>query len=135
MGPDGTAMAHGCGRGRFTMPPGGTDHDNPDGLDPPIRPGQRRPADPATWTGQAEDMFLSLKVSLAPIARDRCDHKSAEAARLPSRKLRHLVQARNPRCTAPGCSRPAAKCEADHTLAWEDGGITCQCNLEPPCKT
>jgi hypothetical protein len=134
LGPDGTAVAHGCGRGRFTMPSGGTDHDNPDRPDPPASLGQRRTADPATWTRQAEDMFRRLKVSLALIARDHCDHRNAEAARLPSRKLRHLVQARNPRCTAPGCGRAAAKCEADHTIAWEDGGITCEYNIEPLCK-
>jgi Domain of unknown function (DUF222) len=131
LGPDGTAMAHGCGRGPFTVPSDSANQDNQDGPDPP---GERRPADPATWTRQAEDMFRRLKVSIAPIARDHCDHRSAEPARLPSRKLRHLIQARNPRCTAPGCGRPAAKCEADHTLAWEDGGITCECNLSPLCK-
>ena len=38
------------------------------------------------------------------------------------------------RCTAPGCGRPAARCDLDHTLAWDKGGITCECGLAPRCK-
>jgi hypothetical protein len=79
-------------------------------------------------------MIRRLKVSVAPITRDQCDHRNSETARLPGRKLRHLVQARNRACTAPGCSSPALGCEQDHTLAWDDGGITCECNLGPLCR-
>ncbi|HXL94150.1 MAG TPA: HNH endonuclease signature motif containing protein, partial [Streptosporangiaceae bacterium] len=45
-----------------------------------------------------------------------------------------LVMARNARCVAPGCGSPATACDQDHTREWEDGGITCGCNLAPLCR-
>jgi hypothetical protein len=59
----------------------------------------------------------------------------AEAGYRPSRALQHLIRARNRRCTAPGCDRPAARCDLDRTLAWDQGGITCECDLAPSCMT
>jgi Domain of unknown function (DUF222) len=134
LGPDGTAVAHGCGRGRLTLPPAGTEPGKPDSPDPPGLPGHREPAGPATQPSLAQDMIRRLRITLAPVTRDPCDHHAAEPGRLPSRRLRHLIRARNPRCTAPGCGRPAIRCEQDHTIAWEDDGITCECNLGPLCK-
>ena len=52
----------------------------------------------------------------------------------PSRALQHLIKVRNARCTAPGCGRPAARCDLDHTTAWDHGGITCECDLAPLCR-
>jgi len=131
LGPDGTAVAHGCGRGRLTLPIAGANQDEPDSPDPPGRPGRRKPAGQVT---SAQDLIRRLKITLAPITRGECDHRSQEPGRLPSRRLRHLIRARNPVCTAPGCGRSAIGCEQDHTVAWEDGGITCECNLGPACK-
>ena len=71
---------------------------------------------------------------LIPVARGPCDHAHAEIGYHPSRKLQHLIRARNDRCTAPGCGRPAARCDLDHTLAWDQGGITCECDLAPLCR-
>jgi hypothetical protein len=71
---------------------------------------------------------------MSAVARGTCDHSHAEAGYQPSRKLRHLVRARNARCTAPGCGRPAARCDLDHTVPWEQGGITCECDLAPLCR-
>jgi hypothetical protein len=92
-------------------------------------PDQRPPPDT-----RARDYLRSLRVRLAPIARGRCDHRHAETGYQPSRKLQHLIRTRSTRCTAPGCSRPAARCDLDHTLAWDKGGITCECGLAPRCK-
>jgi AcrR family transcriptional regulator len=58
----------------------------------------------------------------------------AEALSSRPRKLQHLVHARNARCTAPGCGRPAARCDLDHTTPWHHGGPTCPCNLAPLCR-
>ncbi len=69
-----------------------------------------------------------------PIARGSCDHQHAETGYRPSRKLQHLIRARNARCTAPGCGRPAARCDLDHTIAWDKGGLTCECGLAPLCR-
>jgi hypothetical protein len=48
--------------------------------------------------------------------------------------VRHLVGARNARCTAPGCGQPAARCDLDHTTPWHHDGPTCPCNLAPLCR-
>jgi len=109
--PDGTAAAHGCAAGRHLIPEG--------------RAGPGPPAD------QAQDLLRKLTDRLAPIARGHCDHSRAETSYKPSRKLEHLVNARNARCSAPGCGRPAARCDKDHTVAWLNGGLTCECNLAP----
>jgi hypothetical protein len=114
--PDGTAAAHGCARGRHPPPPGPAP-----GPSPP--PGTR-----------SLDYLRGLRIGLAPIARGHCDHTRAEAGYRPGRALAHLVKVRNARCTAPGCGRPAARCDLDHTLAWDQGGLTCECGLAPLCR-
>jgi hypothetical protein len=68
------------------------------------------------------------------VIRGPCQHAQAQRTYRPSRKLRHLVNARNTTCTAPGCSQPAARCDLDHTYPWEQGGPTCACNLAPLCR-
>jgi Domain of unknown function (DUF222) len=115
VNPDGTAAAHGCARGRH--PPPGT----ATGQDPP--PGST-----------ARDYLAGLRVQMTPITRGHCDHTRAEASYQPSRALQHLIKVRNTRCTAPGCGQPASRCDLDHTLAWDQGGITCECDLAPLCR-
>src|SRR5260370_27722 len=83
---------------------------------------------------RAKPYLRRLRAQLEPIARGNCDHAHAEAGYKLSRKLKHLINVRNARCTAPGCGRPAARCDKDHTTAWHKGGITCECNLAPQCK-
>jgi Domain of unknown function (DUF222) len=114
VNPDGTAAAHGCLPGRHP-PPGlaGLSGSAPPGL-PHLPPG--------------------LTIPLIPVARGPCDHARAETGYHPSRKLAHLICARNGRCTAPGCSRPAVRCDLDHTRPWDQGGPTCDCNLAPLCR-
>jgi hypothetical protein len=68
------------------------------------------------------------------VIRGPCHHAQAQRTYSPSRKLRHLVNARNATCTAPDCSQPAARCDLDHTDPWEHGGPTCACNLAPLCR-
>jgi Domain of unknown function (DUF222) len=106
LNPDGTAAAHACLPGRHP-PPG--------------------PAPPGTGPPH-------LKTPLIPVARGPCDHAHAEVGYHPSRKLIHLVRARSATCTAPGCRRPAVRCDLDHTHAWDEGGRTCECNLAALCR-
>jgi hypothetical protein len=75
-----------------------------------------------------------MRIRMTPITRGSCDHPHAETGYRPSRTLRHLVRARNAQCTAPGCGRPAARCDLDHTTAWDHGGLTCECGLAPLCR-
>jgi hypothetical protein len=62
------------------------------------------------------------------------DHAWETPAYRPSDALRHLVNIRHATCVFPGCRRPAVQCDTDHTLAYEDGGKTCLCNLAPLCR-
>jgi len=140
LGPDGTARLHGCAPGRpnpgaFTAkqangPPGGG-QPAPPGAGPP---GAGPPGAGPPGSATAAELIGRLKVRLAPITRGGCDHASAEAGYTPSRRLAHLVRARNATCTAPGCGAAAAGCDLDHTLAWDKGGITCECDLAPLCR-
>ncbi len=75
-----------------------------------------------------------LRLTITPLAQDSCDHRRQEPGYQPSRKLQHLITARAPTCTAPGCPRPAARCDLDHTTPYDQGGRTCQCNLAPLCR-
>jgi hypothetical protein len=110
LNPDGTAAAHACLPGRH--PPPGT---GPPGTGPP-------------------DHSLTLTIPLIPLARGPCDHAHAEIGYHPSRTLQHLIRARNATCTAPGCRRPAARCDLDHTVPWDQGGRTCECGVAPLCR-
>jgi hypothetical protein len=117
--------AHGCATSRHPAPQGTANAaatcENRLGPGPP--PGTR-----------ATDYLRRLRLTLEPVARGTCDHAHAEAGYQPSRRLRHLINVRNARCTAPGCGRPAAWCDLDHTTAWHAGGITCECNIAPLCR-
>ena len=77
--------------------------------------------------------FLTI-TELTPVIRGPCHHAAAEARYRPSRRLQHLVRARNATCTAPGCGRRAASCDLDHTSPHHHGGRTCECNLAPLCR-
>jgi hypothetical protein len=84
------------------------------------RPG--RGAVPATgWT-----------VTVEPIAAGECDHHDREPGYRPSPSLAALIRARSSTCGFPGCRRPARRCDLDHSVPYEDGGATCQCNLSLP---
>lgn len=37
-------------------------------------------------------------------------------------------------CAYPGCRRGASRCDLDHRIPWESGGVTCACNLHPLCR-
>jgi hypothetical protein len=106
LNPDGTAAAHACATGRHCWPEG----------------------------QQAGTFLRTLNLTLTPVIRGPCDHAQAQRGYRPSRSLRHLVNARNTRCTAPGCGRLAAKCDLDHTTPWHLGGLTCPCNIAPLCR-
>ena len=88
----------------------------------PGRPPDLRPPGPGGFT-----------VTISPLARGSCDHRHQEPGYHPSRHLQHLVMARTPTCTAPGCSRAATRCDLDHTRPYNQGGPTCECNLAPLC--
>ena len=80
----------------------------------PRLPARRHPP-PGTGPPGAGRPAALLTIPLTPVTRGPCDHAHAEIGYHPSRKLAHLIRARSATCTAPGCRRPAARCDLDHT--------------------
>jgi hypothetical protein len=145
LNPDGTAAAHACLPGRHPPPGSGPPGSVPPGTGPPGHhppPGTGPPGTGPPGTGPPGSPPghgpprhpLTLKTPLIPVTRGPCDHAHGQAGYHPARTLVHLVRARNATCTAPGCGRPAARCDLDHTTAWDQGGVTCECNLAPLCR-
>jgi hypothetical protein len=81
-----------------------------------------------------ETGWPELAVDLEPIPVDDCDHRHQTGAHDPSDRLRHLVEIRDGNCSWPPCRRDAARCDYDHTIAFENGGLTCACNGGPRCR-
>ncbi|MHC2187054.1 hypothetical protein ACVLV4_002721 [Rathayibacter agropyri] len=55
------------------------------------------------------------------------------AYRVPPREMRLHLHLRDRTCRFPGCTRPAATAEADHTVEWRHGGETSLDNLASLC--
>jgi hypothetical protein len=159
-GADGQAIAHGCARagpgpggppGRW--PPGGAGP-APPGTGPPGGkaaggrltgglpgaglpgagpPGAGPPGAGLPGIGQitwlAQVRICGLETGTGP-----CTHTRETRGYRPSGTLRHLIKIRDRRCSFPGCRRPAARCDDDHTIAYDQGGRTCECNLSPLCR-
>jgi Domain of unknown function (DUF222) len=106
----GRPLAHGC------APAGPRRPEAPRGPSPP---------DLAGWLRQ-------LKIT--PLRTRDCAHPREGTGYQPGSTLRHLIHIRNPTCTAPGCRRPAHRCDLDHTTPHHLGGRTCECNLGPLCR-
>ncbi len=102
--PDGAALAHACARR------------GPAAGQPVIR-----------WAA-------SLRSRLQDLERGTCGHARASAGYVPPASLRHLVRVRQRTCSFRGCRRAAVRCDLDHTVPFEAGGRTCECNLAPLCR-
>ena len=53
---------------------------------------------------------------------------------MPSPFVKALVKANRPRCSHPGCGRPAIDADLDHVTAYGKGGTTGEQNLAPLCR-
>ncbi|MET3811402.1 DUF222 domain-containing protein [Arthrobacter sp. UYEF3] len=51
-----------------------------------------------------------------------------------TKALRHWLRLRDGKCPFPGCHNPSLDNDADHLLAWADGGTTGIANLGQPCR-
>ena len=63
----------------------------------------------------------------APLEIGRASYRVTKA-------LRQWLRLRDGKCSFPGCSNPSLDNEADHLLAWADGGTTGISNLGQPCR-
>ena len=79
-------------------------------------------------------MVGAFSLRISALAGTDCAHERESSHYRPPPGLWHLIQIRNPRCTAPGCRMPAAKCDDDHTVPYDLGGRTCECNFGPLCR-
>jgi hypothetical protein len=64
-----------------------------------------------------------------------CAHTSATPGYRPTTRIRDYVTARDQTCRDPRCRQPAWRADLDHTLAYDQGGLTCVCNLGGRCRT
>lgn len=117
---NGEAVTHGCSAGLHPWTATAT------------APGTS-PVSRAGHADQVAALLRELKVTFEPIAKGTCDHRHREEQYEPSRRLRHLMNARTNTCPAPGCGAQAIHNEADHTQRWPDGE-TCEHNISPRCK-
>ena len=131
IGLDGTAAAHGCAPGQHPWPPSQTGPPESGHRNPGSSPGPE--PSPAEQSALVAGLLRRLRVDLSKIAKGECDHRHYSGKYVISRKVKHLIQARASTCTAPGCNRPAAEADADHTIPWPHGP-SCECNLGAPCR-
>jgi hypothetical protein len=97
------------------------------------------PADATEWPVDVTGWPTDITEWLADIAVSRletgdCRHLRESPSYRPPPSLRHLITIRQPTCSFPGCRRPAKRCDEDHTLPYDQGGRTCECNLAPLCR-
>jgi hypothetical protein len=63
-----------------------------------------------------------------------CAHANAAPGyRIPDR-MRDLIEVRDQDCGFPICRRPASRCDLDHTVPYDQGGLTCPCNISGGCR-
>jgi Domain of unknown function (DUF222) len=124
--PDGNPLGHACTR---TPLPGAVQpspsRSGPERAPPRGSPDDTIPAPAAAWVSGLTVHWLETGT---------CAHPRETKAYAPARLLDHLIKVRNPTCTAPGCRRPAHRCDVDHIVPYDQGGRTCECNTHPACR-
>ena len=63
-----------------------------------------------------------------------CGHQLASTAYRPPPRIAELVIARDGTCRFGPCRRPAEQCDLDHVRPYDQGGLTCSCNLGGDCR-
>ncbi|HMH89960.1 MAG TPA: DUF222 domain-containing protein [Streptosporangiaceae bacterium] len=63
-----------------------------------------------------------------------CAHTTASPAYQPPPRIREYVAARDQTCRGPRCGQPAWRGDLDHTIAYDQGGRTCPCDLGAVCR-
>jgi hypothetical protein len=79
------------------------------------------------WCGRPE-----VHVTVKPV-RDLIGHVHVAAYEIPDR-LREADELVDHHCVFPWCARPAARCDIDHAIPYDQGGPTCSCNTAPLCR-
>jgi hypothetical protein len=144
--PDGYPVAHGCTTTSPGPPPApvparvpgsGPSETGPPGTWPPGTgpPGATPSPDPYGTVMPSGSVGAWLAaIDIQALATGDCSHERESAGYRPSPSLRHLIQIRDITCTHKGCRRPATEGDLDHSVPYDQGGRTCECNLGPPCR-
>jgi hypothetical protein len=142
-GSDGRAVSHGCARaspgitgpGPFATSPPST---GPPSTRPPTTrpPSTGPPTTPSPSAGPPGDQVWSwlTGIRLSRLESAPCSHARESSGYRPSASLRHLINIRDRICFFPPCRRQAINCDQDHTVPYESGGRTCECNIGPGCR-
>ena len=64
----------------------------------------------------------------------RCAHTTATPGYRPPPRLKEYITARDLTCRFPRCRQPAWRGDLDHTIPYDNGGLTCRCNLGGLCR-
>ena len=108
---------------------------------------------PPSWPGPGAGPdppggILARAIAVAATAADRaraamtadaaaggCAHSAASLAYRPPPRLMEYIAARDLTCRFLRCRQPAWRGDLDHTIPFDDGGLTCRCNLGGLCRT
>ena len=88
----------------------------------------------AALRAAARALDRALDQARADAAAGGCAHHAQSSGYRPPPRLREYVTARDLTCRNPVCRQPAWRADLDHTVAWDDGGLTCRCNLGGACR-
>ncbi len=127
-GEGGRPVAHGCAR----TGPGPSGRARPPPRRPPRSGSPRGAATPQGWPAEVSEWLAGIAISR--LETGDCRHLRESRSYRPPPSLRHLITIRQPTCSFPGCRRPAIRCDDDHTLPYDQGGRTCECNLAPASR-
>ncbi len=78
------------------------------------------------WCGTAGSVVVKPVIDLDT-------HDPVESPVVPDRHA-EIVTLRDKTCVFPWCTRPARRCDKDHSIPHSRGGPTCPCNLAPLCR-
>jgi hypothetical protein len=135
----GHAVAHACAPKAPPPPPSppGPHDSRPPGPEPPpdLPPGPDPASEGQPSGGSSRQSWAAgLANRLQYFETAPCSHARQSAGYKPSPSLRHLIEIRQRRCSYTGCRRPAVHCDLDHTIPYDKGGRTCECDLGPACR-
>ncbi len=89
---------------------------------------------PGTTWATAIGWAGGLRERLHTLETGTCSHARRSEGYRPPATLASLVRVRQRICSFPGCRRPARRCDLDHSVPFDRGGATCECNLAPLCR-
>jgi Domain of unknown function (DUF222) len=82
----------------------------------------------------APELVAELAASAKLVALVHPADAAPEPGYVPSKELADFVRCRDLTCRWPGCDRPAADCDLDHTIPYANGGPTHASNLKCYCR-